>query len=112
MAAKRSTITEQSEITPVVQEHDVTREIRPLNGTLEVTVTTLFKVNFGIKGNYGEGTQAFAAVKGVFDADLDPDELGRYLDEKVFSLIAPQLEVSKTYADNKSFIHHIPIGDE
>ncbi len=108
MAAKRSTPVEAPD-GAVLQSHDVTKEIRPLDGTLEVTVTSLIKINYG---NYGEGNHAFAAVKGIFDADLDPDELGRYLDEKVFSLIAPQLEVSKSYADGKSFIHSVPTGDE
>lgn len=60
--------------------------------------------------NYGdyENHKAQASVKGTFSADADPDELASYMDERVFSLLAPQLAAAKDYAIDSSFVDRIP----
>lgn len=92
MAAKRTT--------PVVESADTTREVVPVDGKLEMTVTSNYKINYGDF----EAHHAFAAVKGTFEADLDEDEIGAYLDGKLFSLLKPQIVAAKEFSIDSSFV--------
>lgn len=92
MAAKRTT--------PVVESVENNREVAPVDGKLEMTVTSMYKVNYG---DY-EAHHLFAAVKGTFEADLDEDEIGEYLDGKLFSLMKPQLVAAKELSIEESFV--------
>lgn len=92
MAAKRTT--------PVVESSDTTREVTPVDGKLEMTVTSQYKVNYG---DY-EAHHLFAAVKGTFEADLDEDKIGEYLDGKLFSLMKPQIVSAKEFSIDTSFV--------
>lgn len=92
MAAKRTT--------PVIESTETKREVVPVDGKLEMTVTSQYKINYG---DY-EAHHAFAAVKGTFEADLDEDEIGVYLDGKLFSLMKPQIVAAKEFAIDSSFV--------
>lgn len=92
MAAKRTT--------PVVESVENKREVAPVDGKLEMTVTSQYKVNYG---DY-EAHHLFAAVKGTFEVDLDEDEIGEYLDGKLFSLMKPQLVAAKEFGIDTSFV--------
>lgn len=91
MAVKRTT--------PVVESEETKREVVPVDGKLEMTVTSMYKVNYG---DY-EAHHLFAAVKGTFEADLDEDEIGAYLDGKLFSLMKPQIVSAKDFCIDTSF---------
>jgi len=100
MAAKRTAAE------PVVESADVARSFLPLDGTLECTVTSQFKVNYG---DY-EAHHVFAAAKGTFDAQADPDKVAEYMDERVFSLMAPQIKAAQEFAIRESFVRKFETG--
>ena len=84
---------------PVVEQGDVERSFLPIDGKLECTVTSQFKINYG----YYEAHHVFAAAKATFDSQADPDKIAAYLDERVFSLMNPQLEAAQDVSIKESF---------
>jgi hypothetical protein len=112
VAAKRTTPVdnavhaESAGAVPTVQSSEVTHEIKPVDGKLEFTVTSLMKVNYG---DY-EHQVTFAAVKGTYASEVDIDALAANLDEKVFSLMAPQLEAARGFSIKESFVRKLEIG--
>jgi hypothetical protein len=108
MAAKRSTVVEETTEVPkgTVDSAEVTHEIKPVDGKLEFTVTSMFKINYG---DY-EAHHVFADVKGTYASEVDIDALAANLDEKVFSLMAPQLEAAAPLSIKESFVRKIETG--
>ncbi len=62
-----------------------------------------------LKVNYGdyEAHHVFAAVKGTYASEVDIDALAANLDEKVFSLMAPQLEAARDFSIKESFVRKV-----
>ena len=90
MAAKRTstkTDTVHSEGSEPVQEATVVA-IKPIDGKLEITVSTGLQVNLG---NF-ENKSVFGSAKGVFDAEADVDGVAEYLWDRIYATIAPELE--------------------
>lgn len=110
MAAKRTVLTDTvEEITGTVKgvsELSIDREIKPIDGVLEYRVVSLMKINYGDFESHHAGGEVF----GRFSADLDIDEVGSMLDEKLFSLMRPQLEAAKDFAIKDSFVRKIETG--
>ncbi len=101
MAAKRTTVPETPE--PVVDSTENSHDIKPVDGKLEYTVTSMMKINYG---DY-EAHHVFAAVKGTYASDVDIDALAANLDEKVFSLMNPQLEAALPLSIKESFVRKL-----
>lgn len=89
-----------------MQSRDVTHEIKPLDGKLEYTVSSKLTINYGDYENH----HVFAAVKGTYASEVDIDALAANLDEKVFSLMAPQLEAATPLSIKESFVRKIETG--
>lgn len=75
-----------------------TAEIKPLDGAIEVTVSTAFHVNLG---NF-ENKDAFASAKARFAADADPEQVAQYLWDRVYTSISPELEQAADLTVHKS----------
>lgn len=101
MAAKRSTVAQDTEAT--VEENDVVHSIKPVDGVLEYTVTSSMKINYGDYENHG----AFACVKGRYHVDSDIDAIAADMDERVFTLMNPQLEAALPLSIKESFVRKL-----
>lgn len=100
MAAKRTAVE------PAVDVTEVERSFLPLDGKLECTVSSKFNVNYG---DY-EKHEIFACAKGMFDSEADPDKVAEYMDERVFSLMAPQIKAAQDFAIRESFARKFETG--
>lgn len=89
-----------------MQSREVTHDIKPVDGKLEFTVTSKLTINYGDYENH----HVFAAVKGTYASEVDIDALAADLDEKVFSLMAPQLEAATPLSIGTSFVRKIETG--
>lgn len=81
-------------------------EIKPVDGKLHYKVTSLMKINYG---DY-EAHHAGAEVSGTYASEVDIDALAANLDEKVFSLMAPQLEAARDFSIKESFVRKVETG--
>lgn len=75
-------------------------EIKPLDGAIEVTVSTSFQVNLG---NF-ENKQTFTSAKGRFSVDADPEGVAEYLWDRVYATVAPELEQAANLTVHKSAV--------
>ena len=118
MAAKRTTAqpdTVHSESDGTVQEPAIV-EIHPVDGLLEITVSTGFQVNLG---NF-ENKTMFGSVKGKFPAESDVDGVGEYLWNRVYDTLAPELQqaadlttqTSKVRGEKTGTFIHLLVSDE
>ncbi|WPH58219.1 hypothetical protein SEA_LUCKYSOCKE_136 [Streptomyces phage LuckySocke] len=101
MAAKRTAVAEDTKAEVV--EHDTIHSVHPIDGVLEYTVTSTLKVNYG---DY-EAHHAFAAVKGRYSPEQDIDAVAADMDERVFSLMNPQLEAALPLSIKESFVRKL-----
>ncbi len=101
MAAKRSTVASDTEA--AVVENDVVHSVLPIDGVLEYTVTSTLKINYGDYENHA----AFACVKGRYSPEQDIDAVAADMDERVFSLMNPQLEAALPLSIKESFVRKI-----
>ena len=78
-------------------------EVVPIDGGVEVTVSTSFKVNLG---NY-ESKDIFGAAKARFAADADPEEIGAFLFDRVYGAMGLELEQAAMLAPKGSAVKRI-----
>jgi hypothetical protein len=84
----------------------VTHEIKPVDGKLLYKVTSLMKINYG---DY-EAHHAGAEISGTYASEVDVDALAADMDERVFSMLAPQLEAARDLSIRESFVRKLEIG--
>lgn len=110
MAAKRTVLTDTVEeiagTVKGVSELSIDREIKPVDGVLEFRIVSLMKINYGDFESHHAGGEVF----GRFEHSLDIDKVSTMLDEKLFSLMRPQLEAAKDFAIKESFVRKIETG--
>jgi hypothetical protein len=90
LAAKRTTAqpdTVHGEGSEPVQEASVV-EIKPVDGLLEITVSTGFQVNLG---NF-EHKSMFGSAKGKFTVSDKVEDVAEYLWNRVYDTLAPELQ--------------------
>jgi hypothetical protein len=109
---------ESSDTVPTTEPSDLVTQVKvvPLNGEVEVTVSTSFQVNLG---NF-ENKQAFASAKARFSTDTDTRAASDYLWDRVYSSLAPELEQaadltvhsSKVRGDKEGTFVHLLVSDQ
>lgn len=87
----------------VLQVSPTVIESVTVDGILEVTVSSSFKVNLG---NY-ESKDCFASVKGKFSESTSPTTAGEFLFDHVYAVLNDELNAAKELAPKNSSIHHI-----
>lgn len=81
-------------------ELSTTAKITPLGNEVEVVVSTSYQVNLG---NY-ENKTSFASAKARFAADGDQEEQVAHLWDRVYTALAPELEMAASLTTLKSNI--------
>lgn len=77
--------------------------VKPIDGILSYSLTSGYTVNIGDFNN----KRAEGMVSGNFSADIPIEDVTEYLSDKLYELIATEIQTAKDLAPPKSYIHFI-----
>jgi len=90
---------------PTVVQDSATVTVTPIDGVLEVSLTTGYTVNIGDFNN----KSVKGSVAGRFSTQVDIEDVAAYLNEKLYTVIQDEMLTAKALAPAQSYIHRISI---